>query len=279
MTSSNVIELHDIAKTFTDRAEPTVALTGVNLTIAPGEFVAIIGPSGSGKSTLMNIIGLLDNPTQGQYLLDGQEVAGLSDRKLSHVRRDKIGFIFQSFNLLPRLSVRANVELPMVYARLPKRQRKARALELLDLVGLKDRANYRPNQISGGQTQRVAIARALANQPSLILADEPTGNLDTKSSTAIIAELRRLNQETGATIVIVTHNPEIAELTDRTITVRDGRVVSDTSNQPPAAVTGTHTPTDTPEPIKPPKPHRPTAPATQRHRGHNLDTLSGGHNS
>lgn len=223
----NVIELRGISKTFTDRAEPTIALLNVNLTIETGEFVAIIGPSGSGKSSLMNIIGLLDTPTQGEYLLDGQPVSGLSDLKLARVRRDKIGFVFQSFNLLPRLTVLANVELPLVYAGVRGRQRHERALKLLDLVGLKDRANYRPNQISGGQTQRVAIARALANEPSLILADEPTGNLDTKSSTAIINELRRLNRETGATIVIVTHNPEIAEQTDRVVTVRDGQVVSD----------------------------------------------------
>ncbi|HEY6736806.1 MAG TPA: ABC transporter ATP-binding protein [Candidatus Saccharimonadia bacterium] len=227
----NVIELRGIGKTFTDRAEPTVALTNVNLTIAKGEFIAIIGPSGSGKSTLMNIIGLLDTPTEGEYFLDSQEVAGLSDLKLARVRRNKIGFVFQSFNLLPRLSVLANVELPMIYAGLRRRQRHERALQLLDLVGLKDRAGYRPNQISGGQTQRVAIARALANEPSLVLADEPTGNLDTKSSAAIIDELRRLNRETGATIVIVTHNPEIAALTDRTVTVRDGEIVSDKANR------------------------------------------------
>ena len=231
LMSMNVIELRHLAKTFTDRAEPTIALTNINLVIKQGEFVAIIGPSGSGKSSLMNIIGLLDTPTQGEYLLDGQPVSGLSDLKLARVRRDKIGFIFQSFNLLPRLSVIANVELPMVYAGVGSKDRHKRALKLLDLVGIKDRANYRPNQISGGQTQRVAIARALANQPSLILADEPTGNLDTKSSTAIIDELRRLNRETGATIVVVTHNPEIAELTDRTVTVRDGKIVSDESNR------------------------------------------------
>lgn len=231
----NVIELRGIGKVFTDRDEPTVALKDVNLTIAPGEFVAIIGPSGSGKSTLMNVLGLLDEPSEGDYLLDGQKVATYKDRQLAKLRWQKIGFIFQSFNLLPRLTVVGNVELPMVYAGIRGKERRRRALELLRLVGLEERAGYRPNQISGGQTQRVAIARALANRPSLILADEPTGNLDSKSSNAIIDELRRLNRETGATIVIVTHNPEIAELTDRTITVRDGRVVSDAANHKPAA--------------------------------------------
>jgi putative ABC transport system ATP-binding protein len=226
----NVIELRGIGKTFTDRDEPTVALKDVNLAIAPGEFVAIIGPSGSGKSTLMNVIGLLDEPSEGEYLLDGQPVSSYHDRQLAKLRREKIGFVFQSFNLLPRLTVAANVELPLVYAGVRGRKRRARALELLRLVGLEERAGYRPNQISGGQTQRVAIARALANEPSLILADEPTGNLDTKSSTAIIDELRRLNRETKATIVIVTHNPEIAEQTDRTITVRDGHILSDELN-------------------------------------------------
>jgi putative ABC transport system ATP-binding protein len=250
----NVIELKGIGKTFIDRDEPTVALKNVNLNIETGEFVAIIGPSGSGKSTLMNVLGLLDAPSEGDYLLDGQLVSSYKDRQLAKLRREKIGFVFQSFNLLPRLSVVGNVELPLTYAGVRGKARRRRALELLRLVGLEDRAGYRPNQISGGQTQRVAIARALANRPSLILADEPTGNLDTKSSTAIIDELRRLNRETGATIVIVTHNPEIAELTDRTITVRDGEILSDQSNhhhapahahlaeQPPASTPHHHIP-------------------------------------
>ena len=226
----NVIELKDLGVTFTDREEPTVALQHVNLTIEQGEFVAIIGPSGSGKSTLMNVLGLLDTPTSGEYLLDGEVVANFHDKQLAALRLDKIGFVFQNFNLLTRLSVVQNVELPLVYRKVRPKVRRARALELLDLVGLKERANYKPNQISGGQTQRVAIARALANEPSLILADEPTGNLDTKSSVAIIDELRRLNRETGATIVIVTHNPEIADQTDRTVTVRDGEIVGDTKH-------------------------------------------------
>ncbi len=226
----NVIELKDLGVTFTDREEPTVALQHVNLTIEQGEFVAIIGPSGSGKSTLMNVLGLLDTPTSGEYLLDGEVVANFHDKQLAALRLDKIGFVFQSFNLLTRLSVVQNVELPLVYRKVRPKVRRARALELLDLVGLKERANYKPNQISGGQTQRVAIARALANEPSLILADEPTGNLDTKSSVAIIDELRRLNRETGATIVIVTHNPEIADQTDRTVTVRDGEIVGDSKH-------------------------------------------------
>jgi len=228
----NVIQLTGISKTFAENGgEPTVALKSIDLTIKSGEFVSIIGPSGSGKTTLMNILGLLDSPTTGEYVLDGDKVGSYKDKALAALRRDKIGFVFQSFNLLPRLSVVRNVELPMIYKGVPSKLRRPKALDLLTLVGLKDRANYRPNQISGGQTQRVAIARALANDPSLILADEPTGNLDTKSSQGLIDELRRLNREQGTTIIIVTHNPEIADQTDRTVTVRDGLVVSDTTNK------------------------------------------------
>jgi putative ABC transport system ATP-binding protein len=221
----NVIELAGVSKVFKTGDTETVALRDVSLTVAAGEFVAIIGPSGSGKSTLMNILGLLDTPTDGDYFIDGDSVKKKNDRQLAIMRRHKIGFVFQTFNLLARLTVLQNIILPMVYGKIPGRQRKPRALELLERVGLSDRANFRTNQISGGQTQRAAIARALANNPSLILADEPTGNLDTKSSDAVISLMRKLNDE-GTTLIIVTHNPEIAAQADRIIELRDGQIIS-----------------------------------------------------
>ncbi len=224
-----LIQLQGVSKIYGSGESRTVALDKVNLSIDQGEFVAIIGPSGSGKSTLMNILGLLDTPSEGSYGLEGSQVSSLSDAAVARLRREKIGFVFQSFNLLPRLSVQANVELPMTYAGLSPRERRARAEELLERVGLKGREQNRPNAISGGQAQRAAIARALANHPSLILADEPTGNLDTASSHAVIELLRELHRG-GTTIILVTHNPEIAAVAGRTISVRDGRIESDTFN-------------------------------------------------
>lgn len=216
-----VIEIRNVAKRYDDEAGVLDALKGVSLKVMQGDFMAIMGPSGSGKSTLMNIIGLLDRPTTGQYLLEGVDVSKLSDRKLARLRRDSIGFVFQAFNLLPRLNLLQNVELPMVYQNVRAASRRKRAQAVLSRVGLGDKLKNKPSQISGGQVQRVAIARALVNRPSLILADEPTGNLDTKKGEEIMRLLRELNKR-GTTIVVVTHNPEVAHFARSVVEVRDG---------------------------------------------------------
>ena len=220
------IVIQDIVKTYQMGDSIVRALAGVNLTVEEGEFTAIMGPSGSGKSTLMNILGCLDRPTSGSYKLDGAEVATLGDDELAVTRNKKIGFVFQNFNLLSRMSALNNVALPMVYAGIPNKERQERARKGLEMVGLGSRVHHKPNELSGGQRQRVAIARALVNEPSIILADEPTGNLDSKSGDEIMEIFCELNQQ-GRTVILVTHEPEIAAYTRRTVTFRDGLIVSD----------------------------------------------------
>lgn len=219
-----VVEAKDITKVYKMGEIEVHALRGLSVNIAPGEIVSIMGPSGSGKSTLMNILGCLDRPTSGEYSLNGDPVATLNDDQLAEIRNRGVGFVFQSFNLLPRATALANVELPMRYAVLNGRNRKQVAKEALEAVGLGDRIHHRPNELSGGQMQRVAIARALVNNPAIIMADEPTGNLDTTSGEEIMTLLKNLNKDRGTTLIIVTHDPEIAELTDRVISIRDGQI-------------------------------------------------------
>ncbi len=221
---STVIQIDNVTKIYKMGDIEVAALRGVSFTIDKGEMVAIIGPSGSGKSTLMNIIGCLDTPTSGNYFLDGILVSSLTDDQQADIRNKKIGFVFQQFNLLPRTPAVDQVELPMVYAGTP--DRRARALAALESVGLKERVHHRPNELSGGQQQRVAIARALVNNPSIILADEPTGNLDSKSGAEIMHVFKSLNQDQGLTIVLVTHDQNIAAQAQRTIHVRDGLIVA-----------------------------------------------------
>jgi len=221
-----LIETHDLIKSYTMGSEKIQALRGISVQIERGEYVAVMGPSGSGKSTLMNLIGCLDTPTSGSYLLNGRQVAEMNDNELAAIRNKEIGFVFQTFNLLPRASALRNVELPLVYAGLPAKERDTRARAVLDQVELGDRISHRPNELSGGQRQRVAIARALVNNPSILLADEPTGNLDSKTGAEIMALFDRLH-ETGNTIVLVTHEPDIAALAHRSIHLRDGLVEQD----------------------------------------------------
>ncbi len=220
-----MIYLENVSKAYKLGKEDMYVLKNVDVQIEEGEFVAIMGPSGSGKSTLMNIIGCLDQATSGTFLFDGEDISNFEDTQLSHVRNSSIGFVFQQFQLLPRLTALKNVELPLIYAGISKKERQLRAAEALEKVGLEERMGHLPNALSGGQKQRVAIARSIVNKPKLILADEPTGALDTKTSITIMEQFKRLNEE-GTTIVLVTHEPEIAQYANRTIFVRDGEIVS-----------------------------------------------------
>jgi putative ABC transport system ATP-binding protein len=221
-----MIEVKDIIKKYVTGDVDFTALKNINLKIEKGEFTAIMGPSGSGKSTFMNILGCLDRFDSGKYILNGNEVKDLKDKELAFIRNKEIGFVFQAFNLLPRMNILENVELPMTYAGVPAKQRRERALSALDKVGLSDRVKHRPNEISGGQKQRVAIARAIVNDPAVIMADEPTGNLDTKSSVEIMKIFQKLNNE-GATVIMVTHEPDIAKHCKRIVRFRDGEIISD----------------------------------------------------
>ncbi|EEW95405.1 MULTISPECIES: ABC transporter ATP-binding protein [Fusobacterium] len=219
-----IITVDNINKTYKNGSLELQVLKNISFKVDKGEFLAIMGSSGSGKSTMMNILGCLDNQYEGRYILDGIDISKSTENELSEIRNKKIGFIFQSFNLLPRLTALENVELPLVYSSVPKEERHKRANELLEMVGLKERIHHRPNELSGGQRQRVAIARALANNPSIILADEPTGNLDSKSEEEIIEILQKLNKM-GKTIVIVTHEPSIGEIAERKIVFKDGEII------------------------------------------------------
>lgn len=229
---TTVIRIENVEKTYDTGEVQVRALAGVSVTVLYGEYIAIMGASGSGKSTLMNIIGCLDRPTSGNYWFDGQDVSKLNRSELAHIRGRKLGFVFQSFNLLKRHTALENVEMPLIYTGVSAGERRLRALEMLKLVGLQERGKHLPSQLSGGQQQRVAIARALVNKPQILLADEPTGNLDSKTGKEILAEFHRLNGEIGITIVLVTHDPTVANQALRVVTLRDGLVESDVSRPP-----------------------------------------------
>jgi putative ABC transport system ATP-binding protein len=234
-----VIQLNHISKIYFEGTENEVAANNdITLHIKKGELVAIIGQSGSGKSTLMNIIGALDKPTKGEYILDGIKVNEIADNDLSDIRNQKIGFVFQTFNLLAKINAQRNVELPALYAGLNKKDREAKSEELLELVGMKDRKGHMPNELSGGQKQRVAIARSLVNDPAIILADEPTGALDSKTTKMVLELFQEIHKKKGATIVIITHSSEVAAICDRVVTVVDGKVVSDKMNDHTKNTTG-----------------------------------------
>lgn len=232
MSASTIIEARDIQKEYRMGTQTVHALRGVSFEIKKNEYVAIMGPSGSGKSTMMNVIGCLDTPSKGDYILNGHDVKKLSDNQLAEVRNREIGFVFQTFNLLPRSSALANVELPLIYAGMSSRERRKRAVEVLEKVGLADRMDHKPNELSGGQRQRVAIARALVNNPSILLADEPTGNLDTKTGNEIMELFEEL-YKAGNTIILVTHEEDIAEHARRVIRLRDGLLESDVNVKEP----------------------------------------------
>ena len=232
MSRKPVIEMHDIVKTFyLGTPNELEILHGISLTVYDGEFVSIVGASGSGKSTLMNIIGALDRPTSGEYLLDGSPTMKMPSNELSQIRNREIGFVFQTFNLIPRSTALGNVELPMLYAGVPRAKRVKRAQELLEMVEMSERARHMPNELSGGQKQRVAIARAMANDPSIILADEPTGALDSATGRLVMDLFHALHEKQGKTIVLITHNQELAKETERIVTIRDGRIESDRGNE------------------------------------------------
>ncbi len=231
-----IIDAHGIVKRYNEGTENELEiLHGLDLVVRKGEFVSIVGQSGSGKSTLMNIIGLLDHATEGTYLLDGKDVSGLKDDELSGIRNKKIGFVFQTYNLIPRTSARSNVELPMMYAKVPERERRERAEMLLEMVGMKERMLHTPDELSGGQKQRVAIARSLANHPSILLADEPTGALDSNTGRVIMDLFHELHEKHGITIVLITHSNELAEETPRIVTISDGMIIGERKGRSYAA--------------------------------------------